>query len=101
MVFGPSLVSETSFLLGVFLVYDPGPTVGLHMVCSKNVWVKVNISYFLSYPLIAMLAVNFVVSRENLHQHPIGHTLKLLGGKTIKHSDVRLKVIVILRTFMD
>ena len=72
MVFGPSLVSETSFLLGFFLVSDPGPTVGLHMVCSKNAWVKVNIPDFLSYPLITILVVTFVGSGENFAPPPSG-----------------------------
>ena len=72
MVFSSSLVSETGFLLGFFLVSDPGPTVGIQMACSETTWIKGNIPDFLSYPLIAMLAVNFVVSGENFAPPPYG-----------------------------
>ena len=73
MVFGSSLVSDTGFLLEFFLVSDPGPTVGLQMVCSETTWVKGNIPDFLNYPLIAILAVVFVGSGENFsppHSRP-------------------------------
>ena len=75
MVFGSSLVFVTGFLLGFFLVSDPEPTIGIQLVCSETTWIKGNIPDFLSYLFIAMLALNFVVSGENLHHHPMGHTL--------------------------
>ena len=72
MVFGPSLVSDTGFLLGFFLVSEPGPTFGLQMVCSETTWVKGNIPDFLNYPLIAMLALTFVGSGEIFAPPPFG-----------------------------
>ena len=57
LVFGPSLVNETGFPVGWFMVSDPGHPVGIYMVFYKLPVSKVIYTYFVGSPLHSTHAV--------------------------------------------